>query len=274
MAFRWFREKPLRAIWEVERGDRKAVLVGTAHFFPYSFKKAMAKLIKDADLILFEGPLDEASMLRVVQYGWQGEDSPSLIDALDPEVVKTINKLLKARLGDKRGTESYLQLLHSNHQNHFEAHMKGVRPWLAFFKIWSAFLNWPHSMDTEAFQLAHKSGKRVQSLETIEEQLVALDGIPFERIIRYVNHVEYWKAHKELFLIAFLRGELDKFSSLTGEFPTRCESVIDRRDPIFFEGIKAHLEENNPVAFVGVAHVPGILKMFSEEGYRITQKTL
>jgi len=126
-------------------------------------------------------------------------------------------------------------------------------------------------MDVEAFQIAQKLGKKIEYLETIEDQLAALDGIPFERIVNYLNHIEYWKMHKELFLEAFLKGDTEKFISLTGEFPTRCESIVTKRDPIFFGRIKTFFAEGKTTAFVGVAHIPGVRKMFLDEGYRVIQ---
>ncbi len=125
---------------------------------------------------------------------------------------------------------------------------------------------WRHSKSLRSL------GKGFEYLETIEDQLAALDGIPFERIVNYLNHIEHWKAHKEVFLKAFLEGDIEKFVSMTGEFPTRCESIIAKRDPIFFRRIKAFFEEGRTAAFVGVAHIPGIRKLFLEEGYRVTQE--
>ena len=60
-----------------------------------------------------------------------------------------------------------------------EANARNVRPWMALFAAWTAFLNWSHSMDMEAFQIAGKLGKRIEYLETIADQLATLDGIPF-----------------------------------------------------------------------------------------------
>jgi uncharacterized protein YbaP (TraB family) len=143
---------------------------------------------------------------------------------------------------------------------------------MAFFTIWSAFLNWKHSMDVEAFHIAQKLGKKIQYLETIEDQLEALDGIPFDRIVNYLNHIEHWKAHKEVFFKAFLEGDLQKFLSMTGEFPTRCDSIFAKRNPIFFKRMKTFFEKGKTAAFVGVAHIPGIQKMFLDEGCQVTQE--
>jgi len=268
----WWKEKPLRTVWKVEKAGRISFLVGTAHFSPYSFKKSLTKLIQGVETVLFEGPLDQESMARVVQYGQQGEDSPSVYEALDPSAIKEINRQLGAQSVPPTTASSYLELIRPTTVDLVGSYMRGVRPWMAFLTVWSAFLNWKHSMDMEAFHVARKLGKKIGYLETIEDQLAALDGIPFERIVNYLNHIEHWKAHKELFLKAFLEGNMERFVSMTGVFPTRCESILAKRDPVFFKGIQASSKEGRTVAFVGVAHIPGVRKLFLEEGYQVTQE--
>ena len=46
-------------VWEVGRGGRRSRLVGTAHFLPYRFRRAAARLIRVARSVVFEAPLDE-----------------------------------------------------------------------------------------------------------------------------------------------------------------------------------------------------------------------
>jgi uncharacterized protein YbaP (TraB family) len=269
--FGW-KEKPLKTVWRVQKDGHTSFLVGTAHFSPYHFKKTLTKLIQGVETVLFEGPLDGESMARVVQYGQQGENEPSLYKALHPDVIAEINKLLGSRSGPQTSAVPYLDLIHPTSSDFLEIHTRGVRPWMTFFTIWSAFLNWKHSMDVEAFHIARKLGKKIDYLETIEDQLAALDGIPFERIVNYLNHIRNWRVHKEVFTKAFLEGDIQQFFSMTGEFPTRCESIIAKRDPIFFNRMKVFFEKGKTAAFVGVAHIPGIRKLFLDEGYRVVQE--
>jgi len=268
----WWKEKHLRTVWKVEQERHASFLVGTAHFSPYSFKKSLTKLIQGVDTVLFEGPLDRESMAKVVQYGQKAENAPSLYEALDPQAIKEINRFLAARSAPQTTAVPYLDLIHPTNSDFLEIHTRGVRPWMAFFTIWSAFLNWKHSMDVEAFQIAQKLGKKIQYLETIEDQLAALDGIPFERIVNYLNNIKHWGGHKKVFMKAFLEGDIQQFFSMTGEFPTRCESIIAKRDPIFFRRMKVFFEKGKTVAFVGVGHIPGIRKLFLDEGYRMIQE--
>jgi uncharacterized protein YbaP (TraB family) len=269
----WWKGKRLKTVWRVEKDGHTSFLVGSAHFSPYRFKNPLTHLILPSETVLFEGPLDSESMARVAEYGRQGENTPSVYEALHPEAIHEINRQLSARIANQTISRSYLQLIRPPHPDFLEINTRGVRPWMAFLIIWSALLNWEHSMDMEAFAIARKLGKKIQFLETIEDQLAALDGIPFERIVNYLNHAEEWKTHKDLFLKAFLKGEVEKFISLTGEFPTRCDSIIQKRNPIFFKMMKPFFDEGKAVAFVGVGHIPGIIQMFQGKSYEVRQET-
>ena len=62
------KEKELKMVWEVTKANKKSFLVGTAHFFPYKFKTSLSRLIASAQVLLLEGPLDNKSMEKVVNY--------------------------------------------------------------------------------------------------------------------------------------------------------------------------------------------------------------
>jgi hypothetical protein len=210
-------------------------------------------------------------MARVVEYGRQGEGTPSLYDALDPSARKEINRQLAGHLNSNTSSSPYLDLLLPAAPNLLEAYTRGVRPWMAFFTVWSALLNWNYSMDVEAYAIARKLGKTIGFLETIEDQLAALDGVPFERFSNFLNHIDLWKDYQGKFVKTYLAGDLEQFVSMTGLFPTRCESILAKRDPIFFKGIKNHIGKGGTTAFIGSAHIPGVLKLFLDEGYQGTQ---
>jgi hypothetical protein len=272
MSLFWWREKQFKSVWKVQKDRQSLLLVGSAHFCPYSFEKTLTRLIQGTETVLFEGPLDSGSMARVVEYGRQGERTPSLYDALDPSARKEINRQLARHLNSNTSSGSYLDLLLPAAPNLLETYTRGVRPWMAFFTVWSALLNWKYSMDVEAYHIAKKLGKNIGFLETIEDQLAALDGVPFERFVNYLNHIEQWKGYQGRFVKAYLAGDLEQFVSMTGVFPTRCESILAKRDPLFFLGIKSYLEKGPTTAFIGSAHIPGVRKLFLDEGYNVTQE--
>ena len=267
----WQREKTLRMVWRVEKDGVAAFLVGTAHFFPYPFEKALTRLIEGAERVLLEGPLDNESTERVVQCGCDGDCSRDICRDLGAAKVSEINRRLHHGLPGRGSSLPYLLLGKTKRENLVQKHAEGVRPWMAFFRIWSAFLNWSHSMDIEVYQIAERLGKNIVFLETVEEQLAALDKIPYERILAYLERIEEWKEDDKQFVRCFLDGDVDGLRSVAVHLPTRCGSIIKNRDPILFERMKPYLDKEGSVVFVGVGHIYGITKRLLKEGYLLSQ---
>ncbi len=225
------------------------------------------------ETVLFEGPLDEKSMARVVQYGQQGEDAPSLYEALQPAAIKEINLLLSTQSGASTTAGSYLEMFRPT-RFRSSGGTCTRRPSLddlfchlvRLFELetldgYGSFSHRPETREKNCHILKPSRTNWSRSMES-----------PLSVIVNYLNHFKNWRVHKEVFKKAFLEGDIRQFFSMTGEFPTRCESILAKRDPIFFKGIQASLQEGRTVAFVGVAHIPGIRKLFLEEGYQVTQE--
>ena len=64
MLFRNSKQKKLKMIWQVQKNGTVSKLVGTAHFFPYSFRNALRRCLQNARIVMFEGPLNEDSMAQ------------------------------------------------------------------------------------------------------------------------------------------------------------------------------------------------------------------
>ena len=60
----------------------------------------------------------------------------------------------------------------------------------------------------------------------------------------------------------------------TKPFPTRCTSIIDNRDPVFFERMMPYIDAGAVAVFVGTTHIQGITKMLEKDGFKVTQYRL
>ena len=267
IAWPW-RARPLRMVWRIERGPRRSHIVGTAHFFPYSFIRPLSRLIRPVDVVLTEGPLDEASSERIADAGRNGTND--LAARLPPATIRAIEKILRER-ADHNG-EAWL--IPPSEPVCFEAYTTGVRPWAAFFSIWAVYLSWRYSVDVEGYQIARKLGKEVRALETLDEQLAVLDGIPIERIARQLNDVANWDAYRREYVALYLAGDLEGIIAQTSRFVTRGPAVVGERDLRMFEALRPIVDTQAATAFVGFPHIPGIVRLFGEAGYAVTQVTV
>jgi hypothetical protein len=263
-------------LWRIEKDAKVSSIVGTAHFFPHSYRKGFTRLMRDASTVLFEGPLDRESMAIVARYGMEGEGAPSVLKALDSETVEKINRRLSKTVEQPAGPATGLAMIRPASPRFLDLYADGVRPWMALFATWSAFLRtkgWENSMDLEAYTISGRLRKNVRFLETIDEQLAALDEIPFDRIVAFLNAFEEWDKYAERHLNLLVAGRYEDMIASTTMFPSRCQSIVDDRDPVLFERMKPFVEEGRALALVGTAHVMGITRMFEAEGYRVKQET-
>jgi uncharacterized protein YbaP (TraB family) len=272
MLFKRSNEKELKMIWDVEKDGRRSHLIGTAHFFPYSFKTSLIRCLENARIVMFEGPLDSENMTKVVNRGFDPESGYHLFDDLDR---KTIDKITRELAPPCRGRDTFMVLNFRKFrvENPLYDMVKGMKPWLAFFTIWSSFLKnngWKHSVDLEAYTIAEKLGKKIEYLENIEDQIGVLESLTRERIVAFLNRVDKWHELARGYADCYLAGDLAKLKSQGLRFPSRHRSVIIHRDKIFFENMREHFTTGDAVAFVGAPHVRGVSKLLREAGFRIT----
>lgn len=267
----WSNERKLKMVWCVERDGNVSRLIGTAHFFPHSFRRSMIKLMQGVSTVMFEGPLDDESSARIAEHGRNGDGEAAYLEALTPETIRKIDGLLREQLDCQSG-ESWLLSLVERRPIYFEAFTEGLRPFAAFFSIWQTCFDWKYSVDMEGYQVARKLGKEILFLETLEEQLEVLDNISVERIAQNLNDVSNWETFKDEYVDYYLAGKLDELSALTGRFVTRGPVVVSARDQILFDRMKPIFEREDGLAFIGFPHIPGVTKLFQEEGYTVTQE--
>lgn len=264
-------ERELRMLWEVKKDDRRSFLIGTAHFFPYSFRSSLSRCIVDASTVIFEGPLDAENSEKVVRAGTSDTPGSSWLDTLD---IKTREAIAMAVSPFDHNRFSFLRFDHSMAQSDVPLRELtwGMKPWRAFFTVWRAFLakkGWSFSVDVEAYDIAGEMGKRIVFLETIDEQIEVLEGLSQERMRDFLTKVEQWDVYAHKFVKYYLKGEAEKLRSATGMFPTRRFTTIGKRDRVFFERMIPYVEEGNAVVCVGVPHIPGVCNLLGAAGYEI-----
>ena len=272
MLFKRFKEKELKMIWEVEKNNRKSHLVGTAHFFPYSFKTSLRRYLKKARTAIFEGPLDDDNMAKVVAAGCDSQNSYHLFDELDKRAIDDITDALRPACRDPNSF-FIMDLCKLRMENPVYEMITGMAPWLAFFTIWSNYLKkngWTYSVDMEGYGLAKGMRKKIAFLETIDEQINVLKNLSHKRILEFLHNVDRWPTVAQAYVDSYLDGDLEKLRSKGLRFPSRHHSVIDHRDEIFYERLQDYLEEGDLVAFVGAPHVRGLSKLLRENGYQIS----
>lgn len=265
-------EKKLKMVWEVRKNNRVNYLIGTAHFSPYHYRKFLNHYIKNSNKVVFEGPLDEENRQKVVAMGMQ-RNGAEILQKLDEQTYFKLKKLIE----DLFASPNALSVIPSwplSPDQFFRDFFHNRRPWLAFFQIWAHFLKrqgWLYSIDLEAWQMASKGNKEIIFLETIEEQIASLEGIPIEKIVSFLKKIDFWPELAKNYACLYAAGNIEALLANTKDFPTRCPAIVEDRDPVMFNRLRSIFGEGEGVAFLGTVHIPGISKRWQQEGYEIKQ---
>jgi uncharacterized protein YbaP (TraB family) len=276
MFFCGWKQKQFKMVWKIEGGGATNYLAGTAHFIPHSFKKSLTKLIDKAETILLEGPLDDRSMDRARQYGLCETDDKSFFDKLDQDTIRRINQEFISKIPNPDSTLfACMETFKPKNGKKLHPEIEGLKPWMVFFKVWMHYLRnrgWKYSVDIEAYEIAKQLGKNVYFIETIEEQIRALEGIPLECIAMFLKKIAIWEEYAKKRSEHYLAGDPDSMMSLTmTNHPVCLDPIVDKRDPIMFGRMKPHMEKGNTIAFVGTSHIRGIKSLFEESGFIISK---
>lgn len=271
---RWLlsKERELGMTWEVERQGSRSLLVGTAHFFPYSFRRSLRRCIRRADTVLLEGPLDDDARRKVIEAG-ASRQGASLFDALDTRTIRRISAALAAPPDPTSASQLYWDLLSGGTGEDPSDPLRRLKPWMAFFHVWTEYRRrdgWIYSLDADAARIASGLGKDVRHLETIEEQIETLDRIPLDRIVSFLQNAD-WDAYRRDYVRLYLEGDLAGLMAAARDFPSYCPPVIEQRDPVLLERMLPFLERGNVVTFVGITHCRGLIALLRARGYQVTQ---
>ena len=267
-------QRPFAMLWNFEKNGNPSWIGGTAHFASYSFTRHFEKLFDAVDTVIFEGPMDEESLALFAQSGQTPRPG-------DPNLL---SMLTRKELADLKGvvegpSNPFMRRLHGIHAPpsvNVEHLLENSRPWYAFFSLWAAFLErqgWKHSVDLEAWNLAHDMGKNVIAMENHEEQLASLGSVPPERVIAFLRQCRRWPAYSRRNMKHYLLGDLAGMYGSSTEFPTRgVHGVFTVRDARFVERMMPFVERGRSFTLVGSAHIPGMRHLLADQGITLRKE--
>lgn len=269
------RKKQFKMIWKIEVEGKTSYLAGSSHKFSYSFRDSLRKYIKKSKKVILEGPLDRENFENVIDVGKQ-TPKLSLYEMLDSYTIGLLIHKITSLYTKK--TPPTFQVLADFHLGIFYEKsireiLKKNKAWMAFFLIWYEFLeiqDWKYSIDIEILKIANELNISIHFLETIHEQIQALEGIPLERIVNFFKYAEHWDEYINKYEKLYFKGELKALIKLSENFPTMCPSIIENRDPILFERMIPYLREGDSFVAVGFNHIPGIIDRAYNAGFNVS----
>ena len=264
-------------LWELEGARGQVRILGSIHFLrasDYPLPPPMERAYEDADILIMELDMDDLDQLQaqatIMQMAMdpQGRNLETIIGPRDFAQARKDAEAINVQLDLFQPFEPWFASLQITQLRLMQL---GFDPSLGLEQQWSV--------------RARNDGKEVRGLETLQDQLGALDSMP-ERVQKkfFLMTIEEAVRAESMIdgtLSAWRNGDLDELRRETTQSlrdqPQVYQKLLVDRNRAWTSQIKALARDGgNYLVVVGAAHLLGddsVLAMLEREGYQSTRLT-
>lgn len=261
---------PKTLLWRVQGTDpsRPSYLYGTVHSMDgraFRFTDSMTVALERVDLVAGELDMDLA-----------GEQAAGLLHMVIMPDGKRLEDLYRKK--DWRVVESALKK-----ELGFQAVLaERMKPYFVIALLTGPGESMDHEemLDDAIMRMARDNGQRVIGLETVEEQIAALDVLPLkQQAAMLLEHVEGDGGEEEMneLLDAYAEQDLDRLMAIASEeegMPPELErSLLMERNVRMAQRMDSIMQGGETGFFaIGAAHLPkptGLIALLQNKGYSV-----
>ena len=261
-------------LWEISGNQlkEKSYLFGTHHLIPISFLdsiKGIYPAFNSCENIVGEIIMDDPSIIKNLQQAAIITSGETIKDLLTEEQYTTADSILKDALG-----------VGLNEMRFFKPAMIEniylLTIYDKYFQIDADF-----QIDTYFQKVGKKDGKRLFSLETVDEQIkILLDRKPlkeqaqslYEMLTSSEKIINQLEVLNRLYLKQDLEELLEYSNNDSTQTPEDKWILLDQRNIRWAEQLPKQFEKGSNFIVVGALHLPGengIINLLKKQGYKI-----
>jgi len=266
---------PLHTLWTVKGKTNTVYLLGSVHFLSPDEKlpAVIDDAYRDAEKLLMEIDMDD----------------------LDPQVVQQLtidlgllpsNETLESQLG----AQNYAQVAKQARAVGMDPAMLGrLRPWLAALtlvqmNLKEMGLDANSGVEQKLLARAAADGKEIRGLETIQQQLGMLAGLPLQQqrefLLYSVEDMERGKGEIDGLIGAWRKGDTKALARLLteglDEYPDLYRPLTLDRNRQWLQSIENLLDDRDDyLVVVGALHLVGkgsVIDLLQQQGHKATQQ--
>jgi len=265
---------PKALLWDIGGNglERPSHLYGTVHSKDeraYAFSRAVEGTMDQVVTVAGELDLDAVRKSAVAMMAAMTiPDGGKLEDLYSKKEWKLVDAAMREHLGPMAGM--FMRL----------------KPFFVMATLTEASMGQdrPKMLDEHLLAEAKGKGRRVIGLETMDEQLKAIDALPLkEQAAMLLEHLKRGgdAADLEAMMEAYAAQDLDKMMAVTqrtGGLPKALEKSLftDRNLRMAHRMDSVMRADGNALFLVGAAHLPGkggVIELLREKGYTVTDRT-
>jgi len=266
---------PLHTLWTVKGKTNTVYLLGSVHFLSPDEKlpAVIDDAYRDAEKLLMEIDMDD----------------------LDPQAVQQLtvdlgllpsNETLESQLG----AQNYAQVVKQARAVGMDPALLGrLRPWLAALtlvqmNLKEMGLDADSGVEQKLMARAAADGKEIRGLETIQQQLGMLAGLPLQQqrefLLYSVEDMERAKGEIDALIGAWRKGDTKALSTLLteglDEYPDLYRPLTLDRNRQWLQSIENLLDDRDDyLVVVGALHLVGkgsVIDLLQQHGHKATQQ--
>lgn len=265
-----FKKKPKQnLLWEISSPlkKEKSYLFGTIHLIEkefFHFPDFLKEKINQSTNIIFETPYPNSTNIRSLLLIPNNENIFSYLNENEK------NKILKWSTENLKMDE-----------NEFLENYGNFKPFVLFQTITQLpFLDNSVSYEQEIYKIVKNSSKKIEGLETVEEQIELLDKIPLEIQKKQLFFAIDSTAKNQTILremqLAYKQQDLQKIEqwikieSKTSHFSV--DDFIFKRNKKWITKIVSNINTNSTFIAVGAGHLSGeegLINLLKKEGFKL-----
>ena len=265
-----FKKKPKQnLLWEISSPlkKEKSYLFGTIHLIEkefFHFPDFLKEKINQSTNIIFETPYPNSTNIRSLMLIPNNENIFSYLNENEK------NKILKWSTENLKMDE-----------NEFLENYGNFKPFVLFQTITQLpFLDNSVSYEQEIYKIVKNSSKKIEGLETVEEQIELLDKIPLDiqkkQLFFAIDSTTKNQTILREMQLAYKQQDLQKIEqwikieSKTSHFSV--DDFIFKRNKKWITKIVSNINTNSTFIAVGAGHLSGeegLINLLKKEGFKL-----
>jgi uncharacterized protein YbaP (TraB family) len=257
-------DKGSSLLWEISGNGLKqpSYLYGTIHIKDkrvFNFNDSVLPKLVQADAFAMEIAMTQENIAQITQ-GAMLTDGKTLKDFFSKKDYQKVGAYLKT-IG-------------------YDINMfAGFKPFILLSVIMNARMSqeMPESVDEYLYKTAKRKQKELLSIETVDEQVKAIENVPVAEIMEMINDpAKSDKEFKEL-VDAYAKYDLELVDKLMND-ETGQESkdfrkkLLDDRNHLMADRISGMAKKQSTFAAIGAGHLPGkegVIELLRKKGYKV-----
>lgn len=264
-------QKESSLLWKISGNglEKPSYVFGTIHLIcekDFFFTPVMEDAFRKSEKVVMEMDMDDEGVQMKVAMGMINESGNSLSDYFEPNDYDQ----LKSYVAEK------------NMGMPFEAFamMKPAAVWTTLIMSYYTCED-TKSYEVELMAKAKEQSKEIFGLETPQEQLDFILGMPEKEVVQGINDIVSGKDKKEIdqqfvdMIAAYKSQNLNKLLDITNKetaMKMNTDIFLDKRNIAWIPTMENMMKESTTFFAVGAAHLPGangVLELLKKQGYTV-----